>query len=152
MKKPSLKLLQKEKVVVIDSESGEVLHEKTNNIVSIANSRQEFYYMYSSLILFFKNSTDTKVKMFACILERYSTGVEFSMTKSLKNIIAEESGCSIRSLDNAFTQLIREDAVVEVGKRLYRVNPLYVFKGSTKNREECLKAVLTIKYQKTFND
>lgn len=84
------------------------------------------------------------MKLFAALLERYSKGQEFSMSKSLKIVIAEETGCKYRSLDVAFTYLLKERIVVKVASQLYKINPRHVFQGSSHDRNANLKAILEL--------
>ena len=105
---------------------------------------EEPYLIYSSMILILKGSSDVKMKLFAALLERYSKGQEFSMSKSLKEIIAKETDCKPRSLDSAFTTLIRKNVVVKINTQLYKINPRHVFQGSSSNRNDALKAILEL--------
>jgi hypothetical protein len=91
-----------------------------------------------------KGSSDVKMKLFAALLERYSQGQEFSMTKSLKEVIANETGCKARSLDSAFTDLVRKNVIVKIGTQLYKVNPRHIFKGSSTSRNQALKAIIEL--------
>lgn len=131
----------------IDTETGELIGTTVNKSTYLANTKEEFYLMYSSMILILKGSSDVKVKLFAALLERYGKGQEFSMSKALKVIIAEETGCKPRSFDTAFTYLVRENIIVKIGPQLYRVNPRHVFQGSSSERNNQLKAVIELGYK-----
>ena len=96
------------------------------------------------MVLILKGSSDVKMKLFAALLERYSKGQEFSMSKALKIIIAEETGCKPRSFDTAFTWLVRQNIIVKIGPQLYRVNPRHVFQGSSSERNNQLRAILEL--------
>lgn len=128
----------------IDKTTGEVWPGETNYTYYLANSNEEFYLMYSSMVLILKGSSDVKMKLFAALLERYSKGQEFSMSRTLKGIIAEETGCKPRSFDTAFTYLVRENIIVKIGPQVYKVNPRHVFQGSSSERNAQLKAVLEL--------
>lgn len=128
----------------IDTETGEILGQEVNTFNILADTREHFWLMYSSMVLVMKASSDVKMKLFAALLERYSNGQEFSMNKSLKEKIAKETGCKARSLDVAFTDLVRKDVIVKIAPFLYMVNPLHVFKGSREKRNSTLKAVLKL--------
>lgn len=144
MKTPYLKVGHTETDNVSDLETGEVVSSVTNHTYYLANSKEEFFLMYSSMILIMKNSSDVRMKLFAALLERYSKGQEFSMSKSLKIVIAEETGCKYRSLDVAFTYLLKERIVVKVASQLYKINPRHVFQGSSHDRNANLKAILEL--------
>jgi hypothetical protein len=128
----------------IDSETGELLDITHNTSYYLANTKEEFYLMYSSMVLILKGSTDVRMKLFASLLERYSQGQEFSMSKSLKEIMANECGCKPRSFDSAFTSLIKDNIIVKINTQLYKVNPRHVFQGSTTTRNQELKAIIEL--------
>lgn len=131
----------------IDTETGEIIHENINTFQCLTNSTEQFWLMYSSMVLVMKGSSDVKMKLFAALLERYSNGQEFSMNRSLKEKIASETGCQPRSLDVAFTTLIRNDVIVRIAPHLYMVNPLHVFKGSRDSRNKALEAVIKLRFK-----
>jgi hypothetical protein len=144
MAKSYLKRGKEKKVLLVDPETGAILGETNNISYYLAESKEEFYLMYSSMVLILKGSTDVKMKLFAALLERYSRGQEFSMSRSLKTIIAEETKCKPRSFDTAFTYLVKENIIVKIGSQLYRVNPRHVFQGSSNERNYQLKAILEL--------
>lgn len=144
MENSFLKTASTNSETVVDSETGEILDVKINKIKYLANTKEEFYLMYSSMVLILKSSSDVKMKLFASLLERYSTGQEFAMNKSLKELIAKETMCKPRSLDVAFTSLIRDNIVVRLDYYLYKINPIHVFKGSSHDRNNQLAAILEL--------
>ena len=143
-KKSYLKSAGSHTVDVVDNDTGELIDSYTNKITYLANTKEEFYLMYSSMVLILKASSDVRMKLFASLLERYSKGQEFSMCKSLKEIMAKECICKPRSFDVAFTNLIKEGVVVKIGHSLYRMNPRHVFQGSSSDRNNSLKAIIEI--------
>lgn len=144
-KQPSyLKIGQRRRTEYVDSNTGEMLDVVNNNSTYLANTKEEFYLMYSSMVLILKGSSDVRMKLFASLLERYSKGQEFSMSKSLKIIIAKETGCKPRSFDSAFTYLLKENIILRIDTQLYKINPRHVFQGSSSERNHQLKAVLEL--------
>ena len=132
----------------IDTNAGEVVSQSVNSFQCLANSREQFWLMCSSMIVVLKGSHDVKMKLLAALLERYSSGQEFSMNKSLKEKIAKEANCKSRSLDVAFTELIRMDVIIRIAPYLYVVNPLHVFKGSREKGNQALEALIKISTKK----
>jgi len=116
-------------------------HKKVHKTVE---SEEEFYLMYSSMVLILKGSTDVRMKLFASLLERYSEGQEFSMSKGLKDLIAVECKCSPRSFDTAFSSLVKDNIIVRLNRGVYKVNPRHVFKGSRNKRNDSLKAIIQL--------
>lgn len=144
MKKSYLKQTGISTTEMIDSATGELLDVRINKQNYLANSKEEFWLMYSSMVLILKSSSDVKMKLFAALLERYSRGQEFSMTKALKTIIAEETNCKPRSFDTAFTSLIKDNIIVRIDKQLYKVNPRHVFQGSSSDRNGALLSIIEL--------
>ena len=105
---------------------------------------EEFYLMYSSMVIILKQSSDIKMKLFAALLERYSSGQEFAMNGSLKEVIAKETNCNPRSFDNAFTFLVKSNIVVKISSQLYKVNPRHAFQGSSQTRNQELKSIIKL--------
>lgn len=128
----------------VDISTGEIINETLNVSKYIANSAEEFFLMYSSMILILKGSTDVRMKLFAALLERYSKGQEFSIPKSLKERLADELKCSVRSFDAAVTSLTSDKIIIRTDRSLYRINPRHVFQGSSSERNNQLKAVLEL--------
>lgn len=146
-KKAHLKKGNTQTIVYVDKLTGEILDTITNTSTYLADTKEEFYLMYSSMILILKRSSDVKVKLFAALLERYGKGQEFSMSKSLKIIIAQETGCKPRSFDTAFSFLVKENIIVRISSQLYRVNPRHAFQGSSSDRNVHLKAIIELGYK-----
>ena len=144
MKESFLKTGYSSTDTIIDGETGEILDVLSNKTTYLANSKEQFYLMYSSMVLIMKKSYDVRIKLFASLLERYSQGQEFSMSKSLKYVIARETDCKSRSLDSAFTYLIKNNIIVKIAPMLYRVNPRHVFQGSSSDRNAELKAIMEL--------
>ena len=129
---------------IVDTDTGEILETTVNKTTYLANTKEEFYLMYSSMVLILKASSDVRMKLFAALLERYSHGQEFVMSSSLKNIMAEETGCKPRSFDAAFQSLSKDNIVVKVAHKLYKINPRHIFQGSTSDRNSQLKAMIEL--------
>lgn len=144
MKNSFLKTATTHVTETVDITTGEVIDIAINKNTYLANSKEEFYLMYSSMILILKGSTDVRMKLFAALLERYGQGQEFSMSKGLKEIMAQECNCKPRSFDKAFTSLLQDNIIVKLGHFLYKINPRHVFQGSSSTRNLALKAVIEL--------
>ena len=66
MKNSFLKKGYTETRTIVDSDTGEVVDIYVNTSTYLANTKEEFYLMYSSMVLVLKGSSD--VKMFVCFL------------------------------------------------------------------------------------
>lgn len=95
---------------------------------------EESWCIYPSMIEFLKQSSDSKLKLFIALVEKYGDGVEFVINKTLKEAIALDCNCSARSFDTALTQLHRAKTLLKTGTGTYKVNPLLIFKGDSTDR------------------
>jgi len=129
---------------VVDMETGEVVDTRINKIKYLVPDKEGFWLMYSSMVMFLKQSDDVRVSLFASLMERYSQGQEFSMTKPFKQVIAKELGWSARSFDNAVTFLVERKMIVRLNGSLYKINPRHIFRGGDKVRNGNLKAILEV--------
>lgn len=144
MEKSYLKSSGTHTTEIVDVNTGEVIETITNKTTYLANTTEEFFLMYSSFVLVLKGSTDIRIKLFAYLIGKYSTGQPFQMGSGMKELIAEEFNCKPRSLDLAFTTLLKENIIIRLKPRLYRINPRHVFKGSTSDRNKELKSVIEL--------
>lgn len=118
---------------------------------------EDFYLIYPSMITILKSSSDVRMKLFASLLERYGKGQEFSMSKALKIIIAEETDCKPRSFDTAFTYLLKENIIMKWFENDdWKQSPK--FKNVTLSKEESKfikdevdKAICKVKYEQKLN-
>jgi hypothetical protein len=144
MEKSQLKIGSVHQTDYVDTSTGDIVGSEVNFTTYLADTKEQFYLMYSSMVLVLKQSSDVKMKLFASLMERYGKGQEFSMSKSLKELIAEECNCSPRSFDTAFTYLIKHNLIVNINTRLYQINPRHVFQGSSTDRNKALKAIIEL--------
>jgi hypothetical protein len=143
--RPHLRTSRKETVHFMDPATAEAIGEPLiNKQRYVASSKEQFFQGYAALILFMKRSHDVRIRLFAALIQRYSGGQEFSLSKGFKEIIAKELGCSARSFDTVITELVKDNIIVRINNCLYKVNPFYVFTGSFKHRTEALKFVLEL--------
>ena len=126
----------------VDRETGEILDQEIETSKYLAGSKDEFFLMYSAMINVLKGCNDPEIILLAGLIERYSSGQSFAMTQHLKDEIGVGVNCSVLSFNRAFTELKRANIIVEPKSRLYKINPRFVFKGSSNNRGKHLKVVL----------
>lgn len=128
---------------IVDIDTGEIIEEKIKCHKYLANTKEEFFIAYSSMLLALEeHSTDAKVKLFAYLVRIYAQGNPFSMAKELKEIIAKEINLSPRTLDNTLTQLIDMRFIIRIKRNVYQINPRHIFKGSTLERNKRLATIL----------
>lgn len=144
MEKAYLKTVYKHTHDIVDTDTGEVVDTSIKEHSYLANSREEFFLTYSSLMMILQGSADNQVRLLAYLIEKYSNGQEFSNTKDFRDIISERIDCSPRSLERSFKNLLSKGFIYKIKGTTYAINPRHVFKGSSSDRKKALKLVLEI--------
>ena len=108
---------------------------------------EQDFIVYPSLIEgLLMGSTDVNVGLFGWLVKKYANGETFAINGGLKEEIAAEIGCGVRSLDNSLTYLTNNSYLIRVRKGCYKINPRHVFQGSSKNRLSSMKALIELGY------
>ncbi|HLA59028.1 MAG TPA: replication/maintenance protein RepL [Puia sp.] len=143
MKKSFLKTGATQTTTIIDQKSGEVLHHGTQKLKYLANSKEEFFIFYSSLIgLIQGDMTGPEIKVYAYLLQRYLIGTEIALPKQLKQNMADFLHLKLGTVNNVLSTLTEKTLVFTNQRAIYKINPRYAFKGSTKERDRMLKGIL----------
>ena len=143
--------LSKETTVTnVNAETGEVLNSETNiitqNLKYKTSTQEEFWFMYASFldVMIGKNKPSAIAKdIFFWILKTYP-GVfgKLSLTKEIKEDMAKDLNYTLGSINNNLASLISSGLVLKESRNCFRVNPKYVFKGYSKERDLLLKIEL----------
>lgn len=129
----------------VDFETGEVKDTSTNKTSYLANSKEEFFMLYASALhLMMDTAKDVNVRLLAYLIQNNATGNVFSMSKGLKIIIAERIDASPRTIDNSLSELIANKFIIRIERNTYKLNPRHIFQGGTSERNQALKAILTL--------
>lgn len=130
---------------IVDFESGEVVSEnKEVKKHKYITGKETFFLAYSSLINALSQSKDLKIKVYAYLLQSYNFGVNFQLGKPIKKEIANLYDVSESAVSNVLTQLKKEHFLYSPNRGLYRLNPRYAFKGSSKNRNKELNVIIEL--------
>lgn len=129
--------------IVIDKE-GEILQEDVQVIKYLANNKEQFFLVYASLLGLFQEMTAPEVKVYSYILEHYLSDSVIALPKGMKQVIAEKLKLKLGTVNNAISKLNDKKLIYSTQRGLYKINPRYAFKGSTKERNQMLKFVLEV--------
>lgn len=126
----------------VDIETGEIVGviQKTHGY--IANSKEEFLMIYSGLLGIFTGMEQAEIRVYGYLL-RYANGIDFSISKALRQKMSQEIGLNERSIYNTI-QSLKDKALIYENNKLFRINPRYAFKGSTSDRKDSLKAIIEL--------
>lgn len=124
---------------------GEVLQQDINNIKYLANTQEEFFIIYSSLIgIVEKGMTEAETKLYAHLLQNYNIGAEIGISKQLRINLGKRLNLNERTILNTLGMLVAKKLIYTTSKAIYKINPRYAYKGSTINRNRDLKVVLEV--------
>lgn len=128
---------------LIDMETGEILESNIKKHGYIANSKEEFLLLYTSLLSVFLKMSQAQIRVYAYTL-RFSDGNKFSVDKKMRLDIAKETSLNERTVYNVQGELEKMRLLFKGEDGLYIVNPRYAFRGSTMERNNQLKAIIEL--------
>lgn len=133
----------KENIVFTVDEQGTVIDETTIKHKYLAATKEQFFIGYVSLLsVMAKELTGPEIKVYAWMLNKYSSGTTIGMVKGIKEEMATDIGIKLGTIDNALSGLVSKFMIYSTGKAMYKMNPRYAYKGPTADRNKALKYVL----------
>lgn len=140
--RPHIKTGTTERTYTVD-EHGTVIDEEVKYHKYLAATKEQFFIGYVSMLgMIYKELTGPEIKVYAYLLEKYSSESGIGMVKALKEEMSKIIGIKLGTIDNALSGLVRKTMLYTTGKAMYKMNPRYAFKGPTALRNKVLKAVL----------
>jgi predicted DNA-binding transcriptional regulator len=141
MKKTHLKTGLKEINNYLDVNTGELIDTVIKPHKFLVETKEEFLLCYSSLLGVFMNMNTSEIRVYAYLLQ-YATGIKFEISKSVREDIAEKTNLTERTVYTTIKVLIDKRLLIQ--DKLYQINPIYAFKGSSNDRKIVLKAILEL--------
>jgi len=125
---------------VIDAD-GVILDQNIKTHSYLANTKEEFLLMYSSIIGIFTQMSQSEIRVYGYLLQ-FANGIKFDVSKKTRIDIAEATSLKERTVYLAVNSLVEKN-LLHLDK-MYQVNPRYAFRGSTSDRNNALKAIIEI--------
>lgn len=145
MKKSFLKPNLTQETTIIDNNTGEVLHREVQTLKYLANSKEEFFIFYSSLVALMQGEmSGPEIKVYAYLISKYLFGTDIALPKALKEDMATALKIKLGTINNVLSTLSEKKLIYTTHRAVYKLNPRYAFKGSTQRRNQMLKAVLEL--------
>lgn len=146
MKKSFLKTELKELETIIDSDTGEVLSTNIKKHSYLANTKEQFFLCYSSVLGIFMEMEQSEIRVFGYLL-RYADGTKFDLSKKMRIDIADCTNLNERTIYNIIPNIVKKKLIFKHESGLYQINPRYAFKGSSDTRNKELKMILELGYK-----
>lgn len=147
MKQSILKSAHKEIIQTVDSETGELLDVTVKQHTYLANTKEQFFLGYVTMLSAFNELSGNAIKTYAYLLERYNCGTLVAIVASIKDDIRshiKSRATTNKVIDNAIAELVAIKFLIRKAHGAYIINPRYAFKGSTRDRDASLAAVLRL--------
>ncbi len=152
MKKPYLKTANTEIRQVVNAETGEVMEEEKKTHDYICETKEEFFMMYAHIEPMFYGFSNFAKAVFVYICFTYRTDRDFEIGGHTRKVIADKIGASAGTVANVLSELKESGALLGIAKGVYRINPIYAFKGGSDIRKLALKAVIKLGYVNNDKD
>lgn len=107
---------------------------------------KEFFLVFQELMNVWErwNLSTSDLNLFGYLCNRYSNGSEFTITANIRNEIAELTDRKPTTFNNSTRALLDKKLIIKISPRSYKLNPRYIFKGSSKKRNKALIEILSI--------
>ena len=139
--KRELKTKLKEISTVIDEGTGEVLSVETKTHKYLSGSQEEFFLLYSDIISIMKKINQAEARIFFFLLE-YSHRGKIDVSRKLRFHMSDEIDLNQLTISRVLPSLVTKGLLILHKDGMYQINPRYVYKGSTKERDNSLKNVI----------
>lgn len=148
MKKSQLRAGYVEKLIK-ESPEGAKLAEGLKANYFIANSKEQFFIGYVTVLSLFKDISGPSIKVYSYLLMNYNSGILIAINMSIKKDILKfikSNSKGVGVIDNCLHELCKNKLLYRQGvsSGTYMLNPRYAYKGSTKERNEALKSVILL--------
>lgn len=139
--KTGIRVVQEKEVFDGDTSVYKGSYEKKHTYIA---GKDDFYLMYSYFIHVMYASKDAKIRLYAYLLEQYGSGVKFQIGLPLKREISKKIGVKEGTISNLLVSLKEDNLLFSPDRSLYMLNPRYIFKGSSKERNNKLKILIEL--------
>ena len=143
MKKSFLKTSITELTSTVNIETGEVIDTDIKKHTYLANTKEDFLLLYSSVLGIFNKMEQSEIRVFSFLLQ-YADGAKFSINKPIRLEISKVTDLNERTIYNTIKKLEEKKLIFKHSTGAYQVNPRYAFKGSTADRSKELKAIIEL--------
>ncbi|GAB4044126.1 replication/maintenance protein RepL [Spirosoma litoris] len=127
-----------------DADTGDIVKVDQKIHTYIANSKEEFLLVYTSLLSIFKDLTYGAIQVYAYLLLHYRPGTPIEIGRKTRKEIANHSSISESNVANSLTELKKCKLVFSPEQKIYYLNPRYAFRGNTSSRNRELKAIIEL--------
>lgn len=110
----------------------------------MAGSKEEFMLLYTHVLPVFIGISAPAKNVYAYILMAYKSGVDFEIAGGSRTLIGKHIGINPGTVSHCLSELTEANLLYSRIRGIYRINPRYAFKGSSKDRDGELKAIIEL--------
>lgn len=145
MKSSFLKPNLTESTTVIDGTTGEILEQSIKSFKYLANTKEDFFIAYTQLLsIFYTQLGLPEIKVYAYMLDNYNFNSPIGININIKKEMSGKIGLAVGTIDNALGELVQKRLIYSTSRGVYKLNPRYAYKGSTKDRNSLLRVILEL--------
>jgi len=125
-----------------NEETGEILEVESKIVKKVsAESFMQVFLNDRSILYDIENKSQLRVLVELWQLSQFDTN-QVVLVKAIKQIIADKVGCTLQTVDNHISKLLKKGLLIRKETSLYFLNPKYFFKGYAENRPKVIKAMV----------
>lgn len=139
---------------VVDTSTGEVLKSEITTVKTLRGT-DEFVQVYlEDFTGLFKLETATEIKLLALLwkasewnAQESDKGNSIVVIKTFKEQWANELGCTLQTVNNTLSSLLKKDLIIKKERMIYYLNPKYFFKGFINDRKKVMRAIIEYRFE-----
>jgi predicted transcriptional regulator len=139
--KRELKTKLKEVSTVIDEGTGEVLSVETKTHKYLSGSKEEFFLLYADILPIMKTIHQAEARIFFFLVE-YNIKGRIDISRKLRFHMADDIDLNEQTITRVLPSLVAKGLLILHKDGMYQINPRYIHKGSTGERDSALKSVI----------
>ena len=122
---------------IVSEETGEVIDQNVKTVQILANP-DDFALIYSGFwnTLLDNPLNRSDMELLSYLIKNYADNNPFTINTYIKEQVSKRTGKSVTSYNNCTRHLLNSGLIYKVGKRTYKINPKYAYKGSSSTRNK----------------
>jgi len=143
MKNTKTKIYEEVKTVI--NEDGEIITAEFTTVRKV--TKETFLQVYlDDFYSLMRIREGNEYKLVLWIGKNMNFDNEIILVKEIKNRIANEIECNVRTIDNSIRSLVSKGILIKSGRAIFTLNPHLFFKGNLDQRNKLKKLIKKVEY------